>query len=293
MRKSLEDIKIAVKKDNYKNLPIELEEYNYFIDDGETGNVIMAIPKCYYEGLDDSELDDYECAVPVKYILEHGYSILRKHVVTDVPYNKDYGIEISEQYYEYNQKQAMSVSDKYNHDLNIRERPSEIQVAVERIVKSTIKDNLKVEEKCFFDLIFDKAILLMFFNTPTEKERNEFTSPKQVQLRSHVIDNIIFVIIKVGDLPWCDMAYNPHLSKYFDVSSIFKVLNIKLIDSSCGEEVCNIDLTCNEPFIQKFAEQVNHVARLDFDNSSYLNEIQQIYQVKSSVDLADKAENRN
>ena len=45
MRKSVKDFGNFVRKDNYPELPEELKEYNYFLSDGETGHVIMAVPE--------------------------------------------------------------------------------------------------------------------------------------------------------------------------------------------------------------------------------------------------------
>ena len=45
MRKSVKDFGNFVRKDNYPELPEELKEFNYFLSDGETGHVIMAVPE--------------------------------------------------------------------------------------------------------------------------------------------------------------------------------------------------------------------------------------------------------
>ena len=48
MRRSHEGLR-GIIKDHYLNLPKELEEFNYYYCDGNTGHVIMAIPECLLE----------------------------------------------------------------------------------------------------------------------------------------------------------------------------------------------------------------------------------------------------
>ena len=48
MRRSHEGLR-GIIKDHYLNLPKELEEFNYYYCDGDTGHVIMAIPECLLE----------------------------------------------------------------------------------------------------------------------------------------------------------------------------------------------------------------------------------------------------
>lgn len=63
MRKSVKDFGNFVRKDNYPELPEELKEFNYFLSDGETGHVIMAVPEHTLNKAEENvdELDDYEC----------------------------------------------------------------------------------------------------------------------------------------------------------------------------------------------------------------------------------------
>ena len=100
MRKSHEGIS-GVTKDSYNGLPSELEEFNYYYDDGETGHVIMAIPECLLAKAEQKgDLDMFECPFPVRYVLEKGYRMVDAHVVCDGYYDENFGLEISEEYYE-------------------------------------------------------------------------------------------------------------------------------------------------------------------------------------------------
>ena len=91
----------GITKDNYVGLPKELDEFNYYYNDGDTGHVIMAIPECLLEEAEEyGDLDMFECPFPVKYVLVKGYRIYKNHVVCDGRYDEDLGLTIDEKWYE-------------------------------------------------------------------------------------------------------------------------------------------------------------------------------------------------
>lgn len=100
MRKSHNGLQ-GIIKDNYINLPKELEDFNYYYNDKETGHVIMAIPECLLkEAEQNGDLDMFECPFPVKYVLENGYRMYKNHVVCDGKYDVTFGLEIDEKWFE-------------------------------------------------------------------------------------------------------------------------------------------------------------------------------------------------
>lgn len=101
MRRSHEGLNMNyIKKDAYNGLPEELNEFNYYYMDGDTGHVVMAIPKCLLgEAEKNGDLDMFECPIPCKYVLERGYTMYKKHVIVDIPYGM-FGIECDDKYRE-------------------------------------------------------------------------------------------------------------------------------------------------------------------------------------------------
>ena len=100
MRRSHEGLR-GVKKDNYPGLPKELEEYNYYYDDGGTGHVIMAIPECLLqEAEDNGDLELFECPFPVKYVVENGYRMYKGYVICEGKYHEIFGLTIDRSWYE-------------------------------------------------------------------------------------------------------------------------------------------------------------------------------------------------
>lgn len=100
MRRSHEGLR-GIIKDHYLNLPKELEEFNYYYCDGDTGHVIMAIPECLLEEAEENtDLDMFECPFPVKYVLENGYRIYKDHVICEGKYDMIFGLMIDKKWYE-------------------------------------------------------------------------------------------------------------------------------------------------------------------------------------------------
>lgn len=99
MRRSHEGL-VGIIKDNYKGLPNELQEFNYYYGDG-LGHVIMAIPEGLLKEAEEyGDLDMYECPVPVRYVLNRGYRIYKEHIVCDVKYDPVFGIDVNEKWFE-------------------------------------------------------------------------------------------------------------------------------------------------------------------------------------------------
>ena len=101
VRRSLADLpEAAVHKDNYRGLPQELQEFNYWIVD--SGRCVMAVPETLLpEAEAAGDLDLYEVPIPVKYVLEKGYRLYRGHVIVEAGYDPEIGLVIPEGYEEW------------------------------------------------------------------------------------------------------------------------------------------------------------------------------------------------
>jgi hypothetical protein len=92
-----------VHKDDYSNLPEDLKEFNYFYNNGK-GHVIMGIAKYHLdnceEEMTEEELDEYEEPIPVRFVLENGYTIYKNHVICNGYYDVSKGLVIEDKYYE-------------------------------------------------------------------------------------------------------------------------------------------------------------------------------------------------
>lgn len=99
MRESLRDIQHMIRKIPYpKPLPQDLSKNHVYLIDSD--HCIMAILECHLPEAAEKP-HDYECPVPVKYILKHGY---RKDslgsIIVDTKYDINVGLIIDEKYFE-------------------------------------------------------------------------------------------------------------------------------------------------------------------------------------------------
>lgn len=103
MRKSLDDefMRSMLLDIKYPNrLPDELIPYHCYLVDG--GHCILCIPKSLYaEAKSSNDYDGYECPIPVKYVLEHGYQKRGDYLIVDVSYSQETGAEVEDKYFEY------------------------------------------------------------------------------------------------------------------------------------------------------------------------------------------------
>lgn len=99
MRKSLQDIKHMVKPIKYFDLPEELKPYNYYIAD--CGHCIMCILEMHLKQAQQTDMDDYEITVPVKYVLEKGYRLVNGYVVVEAEYDPNFGLDVDDRYFEF------------------------------------------------------------------------------------------------------------------------------------------------------------------------------------------------
>lgn len=91
--------KASINQVEYTGL-LELKDYTYYFDDGETGFVVMAVPRVLLDQANGKDLMNYECPVPCKYVIEKGFELHDGYVIVDAKYSNDYGLEVDDRYYE-------------------------------------------------------------------------------------------------------------------------------------------------------------------------------------------------
>ncbi|RXZ78130.1 hypothetical protein EBB07_29185 [Paenibacillaceae bacterium] len=100
MRKSLQSIKHMINlTKQYPGLPDELKSFYAYLSD--CGHSIMAVPKSLAEQHSQSDLSEFEAAVPVKYVLANKYLIHDGYIIINVPYDEVFGIDVDDGYEEY------------------------------------------------------------------------------------------------------------------------------------------------------------------------------------------------
>lgn len=105
LRRSVFDLQMITLDEDYPgDLPEELEKFHYCF--AREGHCIMIIPQNYLdEAFKENDLDAYEIAIPVKYVLEKGYKFVDgddDHIVGFFDYDPDLQkVDVPFDYYEY------------------------------------------------------------------------------------------------------------------------------------------------------------------------------------------------
>ena len=100
MRKSLEDIQHMVNTVFYPGrIPADIISHHVYLLDA--GHSIMCVLRKHWNDATKEDPNDYEVPVPVKYVLEKCYQIEGDFVIVDAPYDSELGLDVSEEYYEY------------------------------------------------------------------------------------------------------------------------------------------------------------------------------------------------
>lgn len=275
MRKSQEGI-VGIKKDNYFGLPDVLKEFNYYYQD--SGHVIMAIPESLLkDATENGDLDMFECPVPCKYVLEQGFRIFQNHVVVDCTYDEFVGLVVDDSYYEYTEFSAQSEI---------------VMVKTEIGEKFFLSIN---QEGLFFDTDKMGANLIVGFYSPTQKEIAQFSTATDMRFGLSVIDNILFILAKIGDLNWMDAPYNPSFA------SSLKPLDFELTDENGMRMwVYLVDVRTNILKAQrlivlgrKFSRDFQHIAKGIVQKSGQVSDfnyrLQNVYKKYSTNNLVDLA----
>ena len=281
MRKSLEGL-YGVEKDHYWGLPRELEDYNYYLNDGETGHVIMAVPECLLANeTEKTDLDMWECPFPVRYVLEKGYRMYKNHVICDGKYDSFLGLQIDRKYYE-----TYWEPEKKNND-------TELEVFS---VGQVIPEFKGRSEGVMFDLTDAGALMVVFFNSPTESEVKQFDTDSPFEIRFMSIWNVIMLTVKIGNLNWMDAPYSVHLSQNLTIMPVIDDgngigLTLMLVDCRTGEIKSIRLLGLSTKFSAELCKEIDKQRETSFNRTEYdltLGRLYAVYPTKKIVQMSNK-----
>lgn len=145
-----------------------------------------------------------------------------------------------------------------------------------------------------FDIADDGATMLVFFQSPTSEEIEQFNSGKNFEIRFTELYGVIMITTKIGNLNWMDAPYSPHLSKYFTKFQLPNEnqglgLTLMLIDAVTGE-IKHIRLIgLSERFTKRLfgiamEHKVKSFDKLEHDKA--INRIFNAYQTNQIVKLS-------
>ncbi len=133
-------------------------------------------------------------------------------------------------------------------------------------------------------------------NTPSYHEVNQFKSGKNLEVKLLMVEDIIFFLMKFGDLPWIDIPYNVNLSSNPD--SLKPILSdnegyattITLIDTLTGRlrwlRLCGMKNYTSKTLYEMVKKQKTFA----FNINDYNKRIQSTYSEYTTEDLVRLAE---
>lgn len=149
-------------------------------------------------------------------------------------------------------------------------------------------------ENVQFDIADDGATILVFFQSPTTEEIEQFKAGKNFEIRFTELYGVIMITVKIGKLNWMDAPYTPHLSKNltkFQLPNGNQGLGLTLIlvDTITGEIKHVRLLGLSEKFTKRlFGVVMEHKVKsfdeLEYDKS--INRIFTTYQTNQIVKLS-------
>lgn len=83
----------------HSELPKELAPYHVWVPD--CGHSIMCVLTQFIDEAKVGKISDYQLPVPVKYVLQKGYTVHPNCIEVNVPYNKELGLYIEGDYEEW------------------------------------------------------------------------------------------------------------------------------------------------------------------------------------------------
>lgn len=149
-------------------------------------------------------------------------------------------------------------------------------------IGQNIKNFKNHKEGVQFDISDDGATILVFFDTPTQDEIEQFKSGKNFEIRFIVLNDVIMITTKIGNLNWMDAPYTPHLSKNLTKYQIPNEgeglgLTLYLVDTATGEIKHMRLLGLSERFTRKLFGSAMEIKMKEFDKRQYIIKLSDIF----------------
>lgn len=133
-----------------------------------------------------------------------------------------------------------------------------------------------------FDISDDGAAMIVFFETPTQNEIEQFKSGGKFEIRFIVLNDVMMITTKIGNLNWMDAPYTPHLSKNLTKYQIPNEgeglgLTLCLVDAITGEIKSIRFMSLSERFTRKLFGCTMEIKMKEFDKKQYLMKLSDIF----------------
>ena len=126
--------------------------------------------------------------------------------------------------------------------------------------------------------------LKVFFNNPDSNEIEQFKVEESFEIRSTILENVLFFTFKIGNLEIMDAPYSPHLEQEFNINREeletgdqgFS-LNLVLINSLDGEIKTLRIIGLSNKFSKELANQIEELKKKEIDKYDYENNLNKLF----------------
>ena len=144
-------------------------------------------------------------------------------------------------------------------------------------------------EGCYFDISDEGANLIVYFDRPTQKEKDCFKAERRFEMRLLEMSDIMMFLVKFDSLNWMDAPYNPHLSKNLSGIQCEKghglAVTIMLFDTADGKLEAMRLVSLSEKITHGIQKAYEELIAKPFDRSNYYKCINLVFNRYSTCDL--------
>ena len=177
-----------------------------------------------------------------------------------------------------------------------------VEVETMAVGKKWTHRNVPTQEGVYFETRESGAELIMAFDRPSKSEIKD-TKLGKIQMGYYVRGPVIFIVCKIGSMPWMDAPYSIRLyDKYdMDLSWIDDIvpsddhvgfaITIQLIDIRTGILYAIRLIGASHKFSVGLRNEIRKQQTQKFSEENHDKIIKEVYSSLTSEDLARRAEN--
>ena len=148
---------------------------------------------------------------------------------------------------------------------------------------------------CRFDITDDGATIMVTYRNPKRNEVDAFRAKEPFTIAYIVVDGIIVICVKFGDLQWMDMPYHASMSPNLHTLQEIKegqglLLQVFFADSDTGELKITRTIGLETEFSRRLLKDVSKQMDNPISNIEYHSRVSNIQFNFSTLDLLNRTD---
>ena len=141
-------------------------------------------------------------------------------------------------------------------------------------VSGTYKGMSGKDEGTCFEIVESGPVWIFYYDSPTEEEINDVSAGSSFEIRSLIMDGVLWVLAKCGTQEWAEAPYNPHLSRAPELQPVSGhadgyALTILLIDRLTDTIKSIRVIGLGNRFSRQLYSDINELKAAPFSPSGY------------------------